>query len=225
MPPAASVHLLLMFIAVSSCSCWLYAEAEELSLSEKRLHPYAEIGISSLKFERMVKLADKELVRHQLTTATLSKAEALARELFYTPGRILSTQELMKLFEASGCKDQTRAPTPAECEMETYRTADGTCNNLKNTAWGASSTAFRCLLPARYDDDMSTPRGFRQSQYKTDRSPFSSPVPSPRVVIRKILTDQPIEDPEHSHLFMQFGQFVAHDLGFLSGTLPCPKSC
>lgn len=138
-----------------------------------------------------------------------SMAEALAREQFHTPGKTLSTQEITRIHEAFGCMDQTKAPTD-DCSKKLYRSADGTCNNLEKTAPGASSTGFRRLIPARYEDGVSRPRGFLQSQYLTSNGPFSSPIPSPRVVIEKVLIDKDIEDPKHSLLLMQFGQFVRY---------------
>ena len=39
------------------------------------------------------------------------------------------------------------------------RTIDGTCNNLMNSLWGSSLTAFKRNIPAQYENGFNTPIG------------------------------------------------------------------
>lgn len=86
-----------------------------------------------------------------------------------------------------------------------YRSEDGTCNNIlaENALWGSSGYPMQRLLPPAYEDGIWAPRM---------TSVMGVPLKSPRYVSRNIFTD--IETPHKSLnlLFMQFGQFISHDI-------------
>ena len=142
-------------------------------------------------------------------------AEALAEELFHTPGTLLTSKEFAHIYQESGCEelrehvDCTQIPF-----VNSLRTADGTCNNLANPTQGSSFTAFNRLIEPRYEDGVSQLRGFIQS--KTDgifhKGPFGPPNPSARLISTTIVRDRPENESALSHLVMQWGQFVDHDL-------------
>lgn len=43
-------------------------------------------------------------------------------------------------------------PRSAACRPSKYRTADGSCNNLKHDRWGQAGTALQRILPPKYGD-------------------------------------------------------------------------
>ena len=45
-------------------------------------------------------------------------------------------------------------PQPACDTKNKFRTADGSCNNLKNPKYGMSATPLKRLMPSKYDDGM-----------------------------------------------------------------------
>ena len=91
-----------------------------------------------------------------------------------------------------------------------YRTADGTCNNFFYPLNGAALTAFARLLPAAYEDGISRPVGHGQF---IAGDPFSPPWPSARLVSWKIVRNLPVPNTAGlTHMFMQWGQFLDHDL-------------
>uniref|UniRef100_A0A2M4ABL8 Putative peroxidase n=1 Tax=Anopheles triannulatus TaxID=58253 RepID=A0A2M4ABL8_9DIPT len=95
-----------------------------------------------------------------------------------------------------------------------YRTFDGTCNNLQNPSWGAANTAYGRLIAADYGDGVKSPR----------KATNGADLPSARIVSNKLFSDANVLDPAYTLINMQFGQIVAHDMGFTSGavdTLPC----
>ena len=203
------------------------SNTRELTPAQIRFNTYKQTtpdiyahGIASLKFERMVKLAEKK-IRLNTDQPELDKCNATNQP----HGSMLTPKELTAIMEESGCLDAIGEPP--DCSQQFYRTADGTCNNLKNPTWGASSTAFRRIMDSNYEDGVSAPRGFAQSQYACggDEGPFMPPIPSPKVVVKSILTDVDIEDKVHSLLLMQFGQFVAHDIALLTAVRSCPSTC
>ena len=50
-------------------------------------------------------------------------------------------------------KPLRRQKVHQECRgKDLYRTADGSCNNLKHPSWGAAFTAFRRAMPPYYED-------------------------------------------------------------------------
>ena len=189
--------------------------------SQDKLHAFKKAspealaqGKANLKFERMVKLAEKKILRSQrfaTTQTTTSLAESLATELLHRPGSILSEQEVARIYEESGCRQTVVNPTNCDTsEQLYYRTPDGTCNNLASPTWGAANTPLRRLIAERYDDGVSRGRGFLQSQGSSlfDGGVFGSPNPSPRVVSLRIVKDREIEDYGHTHLLMQWGHAI-----------------
>ena len=94
-----------------------------------------------------------------------------------------------------------------ECDEDAkYRTINGTCNNLKNPEFGSINTKFERLIPADYGDCISTLResvtghplpNTREVSFKVHGSNADGLNPNSRVL---------------SHLAMNFGQFMDHDL-------------
>ncbi|XP_052871136.1 peroxidase-like [Anopheles cruzii] len=106
-----------------------------------------------------------------------------------------------------GAEEACNASTP-------YRTLDGTCNNLKNPKWGAANTVYGRLLGADYGDGVKSPR----------KATGGSELPSARLLSMKLFGEKDVLEPAFTLLSMQFGQIVAHDMGFTSGgadMLPC----
>lgn len=188
-------------------------------------------GLAALKFERMVNLAEKKILqsRRQANAQTTSSlAEALATELLHKPGTVLTAEEIARLYTVSECIT-TILPSSIDCSgfaVQKHRTADGTCNNLANPTYGAAGTPLRRLIPARYDDGISRPRGFLQNQRAPFvNGPFEAPYPSPRVVSLGIVGDREVDDTMHSLILMQWGQFIDHDLDAVPEHEGCPPGC
>lgn len=83
-----------------------------------------------------------------------------------------------------------------------YRTFDGSCNNPDSPKLGQSSTPLIRLLPPDYADGLWAPRVRKDG----------TPLPSARFISRSLVPDVNQPDPRYSHLLMQFGQFLDHDL-------------
>ncbi|XP_046548359.1 peroxidase-like [Haliotis rubra] len=93
-----------------------------------------------------------------------------------------------------------------ECNVSSpYRTMDGSCNNLRKPLWGRAFIPFRRFLEPAYDDGVSSPR-------RTARS--GNLLPSAREVSFMVHeSDEKIDvQAAASHLLMQFGQFLDHDI-------------
>ena len=73
---------------------------------------------------------------------------------------------------------------------------------FQNPEWGSSGSTLRRLLPAVYQDGRSVPRGGRHP----------SSLPNPRWISQKNHPDSDIPDPRYTHMVMQFGQFLDHDI-------------
>jgi len=88
-----------------------------------------------------------------------------------------------------------------EADHQSYRTIDGTFNNLENPRWGAAGDNLRRLSGNGYADGISAPGG-------VDR-------PNPREVSNVIFAqDGLINDPLNlSDFCWVFGQFIDHDIG------------
>ena len=110
------------------------------------------------------------------------------------------------------------------------RRLDGKCNNLRDkttTNWGASAIKLRRMIPAEYDeDDFFKHRPRKVKVGKTSRSDILQVNVSPREVSNKMhkcgdecnkcnkdLKNARKEEREKlSHMAMQFGQFLSHDI-------------
>ena len=109
--------------------------------------------------------------------------------------------ECIKPVEASGCS----------CPLNPrFSTIDGTCNNIFRPTEGASNTGFTRLLPAQYfdADGLNDPLGYPDQ-------PNAPVVPSPLNISRNFIKDEVANSPKSStltHVVMQFGQFIDHDL-------------
>ncbi|EEB18896.1 Thyroid peroxidase precursor, putative [Pediculus humanus corporis] len=143
---------------------------------------------------------------------------------------ILSPEKLTIIANLSGCMIHRPAINCSDmCFHNKYRTIDGTCNNMKHPMWGASLTGFDRILSPVYEDGFSMPVGWTKSiKYHG----FSKP--SARLIsTRLIRTDEITPDDHVTHMLMQWGQFLDHDLDHAIpsvsseswGGINCKKSC
>ena len=192
-------------------------------------------GRARLTLEDAVKRAERILLdkkRTQMAAAASveDKAEILAEEIYHTPGTLLTKDELAHIYaEIPECLD---AREEVDCRnipfFETIRTPDGTCNNLDEPTRGASFTSFQRLLPAHYEDGLSQLHGFWQSKMTDNHfrdGPFTPPYPSARLVSSTIVRDRLDNDTQLTHLVMQWGQFLDHDLDLVVELTPEEANC
>ena len=178
-------------------------------------------GKAALKYERMVRTAEKKLYEKRRSGLASSqglaaKAEALAEELFHKPGALLTSDELAHMWQEAECLEVREPPNCFFPTVNQFRTIDGTCNNLKNPLFGASGTPFRRLTPAFYEDGISSLRGALQNDDRlrdiVGISPFVPPNPSARHISETIINNVTTDEIPFTHILMQWGQFLDHDL-------------
>lgn len=121
----------------------------------------------------------------------------------------IDMRDLELLMEASNCKATNRTFNCLDSKILLYRTINGTCNNLFFPLNGASHIPFARLLPAEYEDGLSKPKGVNQAKYG---DPFAPIWPSPRLISWHLIKDTDTVIPGMNHMFMQWGQFLDHDL-------------
>ncbi|XP_018053795.1 PREDICTED: uncharacterized protein LOC108690807 [Atta colombica] len=123
-----------------------------------------------------------------------------------------------KLTKRTSLEQQCPQRDPPQCPRAslTYRTSDGSCNNLQNLWWGSAMSTMQRFLPPEYHDDIQSIR----------RSKNGRPLPSARDVTSLIHENKDVPLASVTHMLMQWGQFVDHDLtatgqsrGF-NGTVP-----
>lgn len=183
--------------------------------SEKAL----KLGKAQLLYEDMVRRAEKKLSAikrksHAQAQSAEAKAEEIAKELFHKPGSMLSSDEIARMWTESECSELRMVP---DCNFPTvnkFRTIDGSCNNLENPLFGASGTPFTRLTPAYYEDGISSLRGGLQARSRSffNVGPFTDPNPSPRVISESVVRNITQDEVEFTHILMQWGQFLDHDL-------------
>uniref|UniRef100_A0A8B9I269 Peroxidasin n=1 Tax=Astyanax mexicanus TaxID=7994 RepID=A0A8B9I269_ASTMX len=121
---------------------------------------------------------------------------------------LVSPRFLDMIANLSGCTAHRRINNCSDiCFHQKYRSHDGTCNNLQHPMWGASLTAFERLLKSVYDNGFNLPRG------ATDRRHNGFNLPLPRLVSTTMIGTETITpDERYTHMLMQWGQFLDHDL-------------
>ncbi|XP_015262527.1 PREDICTED: peroxidasin homolog [Gekko japonicus] len=122
---------------------------------------------------------------------------------------LVSPQYLNLIANLSGCTAHRRVNNCSDmCYHQKYRTPDGTCNNLQHPMWGASLTAFERLLKSVYENGFNLPRGIG-----SNRRYNGFTLPMPRLVSTTLIGTETITpDDQFSHMLMQWGQFLDHDL-------------
>ena len=176
-------------------------------------------GKARIRFENLVRKAERSILeneRLEMKDATnLAKAEEIAKILVSKPGSVLTKNEIAKIYEEEECPSH-ESENCEESSMQTMRSVTGVCNNLENPYLGSSGTLFRRLIAPQYEDGFSSLRGTMQSEENSllngQPGPFQPPNPSPRVISLNVIQDLPIFNVSTTHILMQWGQFVDHDL-------------
>ncbi|KAM3923611.1 peroxidasin homolog isoform 2-T2 [Leptodactylus fuscus] len=149
----------------------------------------------------------------------------------YHYSELVSSQYISMIANVSGCSAHRRAPNCSDmCFHQHYRMHDGTCNNLQHPTWGASFTAFQRLLKPAYQNGFNLPRGLGVSEESG-----VLPLPLPRLVSTTLIGSETITpDAQYTHMLMQWGQFLDHDLdqtipalsmSRFSDSAPCSQVC
>ncbi|XP_070589034.1 peroxidasin homolog isoform X2 [Erythrolamprus reginae] len=122
---------------------------------------------------------------------------------------LVSPQYLNLIANLSGCTAHRRVNNCSDmCYHQKYRTHDGTCNNLQHPMWGASLTAFERMLKSVYENGFNLPRGIGPNRHYNGYT-----LPMPRLVSTTLIGTETITpDDQFSHMLMQWGQFLDHDL-------------
>ncbi|XP_065362237.1 peroxidasin [Calliphora vicina] len=122
---------------------------------------------------------------------------------------LLSREHLHLVAELSGCMEHREMPNCTDmCFHSKFRTLDGTCNNLLHPTWGASLTSFRRIEKPIYENGFSMPIGWTKNKLYA-----GFPKPSSRLVSTSIVATKDITpDDTITHMVMQWGQFLDHDL-------------
>jgi len=97
------------------------------------------------------------------------------------------------------------------CYHHRYRSHDGTCNNLQHPMWGSSLSPLIRVLPPAYENGLNTPVGWMPNILHNGHK-----LPSSRLVSTRLAKANHIT-PDHqlTHMVMQWGQFIDHDLDFV----------
>lgn len=183
--------------------------------------PARELARASEIYERtLVNIQHHINAGMNLTTNTTS----------FTNDELLSPEYLELLAQLSDCTAHRVTPNCTDmCYHGKYRTIDGSCNNLQNTLWGSSLSAFRRILPPMYENGFNSPIGWNRG-----RKYNGFKLPSARLVSTSLISTEEIEqDSRISHMVMQWGQFLDHDLDHALPAvsseswdgIDCKKSC
>ncbi|KPM07265.1 peroxinectin-like protein 6 [Sarcoptes scabiei] len=141
---------------------------------------------------------------------TLQVTRALGRQLDLSP---LEMRDGLSRHSLKGTPYDQYCIRSRPCDPEyRYRTIDGNCNNLVHPLWGKSLSQFNRLLPPEYSDGISELR----------ISVTGVPLPTPRHLSVNVLRTSNSNNARFADrwnvLFMQWGQFIDHDITLGSST-------
>ncbi|XP_044146925.1 thyroid peroxidase [Bufo gargarizans] len=145
----------------------------------------------------------------------LDAVVAIAHEI---PHHILSIVANM-----TGCVVSYNPPSCTNtCQDVKYRLITGACNNRNHPSWGASNTILSRWLPSQYEDGISEPQG-----WNTDFLYNNFSLPPVREVTNKIIhaSNKAFqEDSLYSHIIIEWGQYIDHDMAFTPQSINKRKS-
>ncbi|NXK19243.1 PERE peroxidase, partial [Arenaria interpres] len=145
----------------------------------------------------------------ETTLKLLKKKLHLSGKWGFNVTDLLDRKQKEVISKETGCDYQIRS---IKClKRDIYRTITGECNNRKRSYLGSSNTAFARWLPAAYEDGVSVPRGASEGKLYN-----GFPLPLVRKVsneIARTANKNITQDQELSLVFMQWGQWVDHDIG------------
>ena len=133
----------------------------------------------------------------------ISRRPHLHLLLFLLLCKMFKTQVELKLNCVEG-QDASSVSCDPQASGDDFRRVDGLCNNVENKQWGAGGgIPMRRLAPPDYADNISSPRGRGE-------------LPSPREVSDSVHAATkgagPLSSKGFTHLAMQWGQFLDHDI-------------
>ncbi|XP_015429867.1 PREDICTED: peroxidasin [Dufourea novaeangliae] len=148
----------------------------------------------------------------------------------YKYEEFLTPEQVREIERLSGCTGHRRRQNCTNmCFHNRYRSIDGSCNNLRNPTWGSSYTGFRRNLQPIYENGFSTPVGWEKG-----RRYYGYPKPAARLISTTLITTQNVTSDETiTHMVMQWGQFLDHDMDHALPAvsseswdgIDCKKSC
>nr|XP_026488127.1 uncharacterized protein LOC113394887 [Vanessa tameamea] len=152
----------------------------------------------------------EEIVKYSRYGYASLQAASRLRQLTSNNGDRLESRTEESLFPGASALRQSslleqcplRGPPKCPPASKRYRTHDGTCNNLNRPRWGATMTPVQRFLQPVYSDGIQAPR----------KSFFGTTLPSAREISALIHEDKNAENPGITHLLMQWGQFLDHDV-------------
>ena len=120
---------------------------------------------------------------------------------------LFSETILRKLSDKAKCQKNSDPLCTVTAE---YRTIDGTCNNIEHSLFGSAPSALIRLIPSQYfdPDGLKDPIGFPGQH---DIPDIPATLEAAERFIKAQMKPQ-IPRRKFSHLLMQFGQFLDHDL-------------
>ncbi|KAM4771199.1 thyroid peroxidase [Rhinophrynus dorsalis] len=130
----------------------------------------------------------------------------------------LSSEVIGIIANLTGCIPQNLSPLCRNnCLALKYRHITGACNNRNHPAWGASNTLLTRWLSSQYEDGINEPKGWNPHFLYN-----SFQLPQVREVTKKIIHASNkafTEDDLYSHIIIEWGQYIDHDIAFTPQSL------
>ncbi|KAL2093184.1 hypothetical protein ACEWY4_010496 [Coilia grayii] len=195
-------------------------EKVKMSLSEGSVRPsdllaqFKQTGPQTRAHIRAAEVLDNtvELIREMVYTHTHAHNMTMPNLT-----ELLSAQDFETIMQASGCSSEMQRPIcETDCLSDRYRSFTGQCNNRQYPLWGAANTPYHRWLPPEYEDALGAPRGWDPEHFY-----HNATLPPVRCVSQRVLythNENISLDSSLSHLLVEWGQWIDHDLGLTPQT-------
>ncbi|XP_065281622.2 salivary peroxidase/catechol oxidase-like [Dermacentor albipictus] len=216
--------LVLLWLVVSGTSAmrtfWRYADLhaeERMELVEKIKYvmPRDDSGVGGASAYHALPRDGCPFfqnIKTQLENETAQRIEAIKNAFREIEPMIKSGQNCSNVTEVRN-EILTKLNASLTCEPEPpcnaskpYREIDGSCNNVDHPDWGKTDSCLRRVLSPAYSDGISKPR----------LSCNGSQLPSARLISMRLHEQKNVTHENLTHLAMIFGQFLTHDITFVS---------
>ncbi|XP_073529588.1 thyroid peroxidase [Phyllobates terribilis] len=164
---------------------------------------------------RIIRIVDNQPQSRSKEVPTVLQAQRVHQ---WIPDHFLSI-----IANMTGCVVLYNPPSCMNtCQDLKYRLITGACNNRNHPSWGASNTVLSRWLPSQYEDGFSEPKG-----WNTDFLYMNFSLPQVREVTNKIIhasNNAVQEDSAYSHIIIEWGQYIDHDMAFTPQSINKVKS-
>ncbi|XP_069111540.1 peroxidasin homolog pxn-2-like isoform X2 [Argopecten irradians] len=192
--------------AIEKIIRFVHDEAHQTYQENKQIRrEYAEESMRGRRMMRMMKYSSPEVrAKEEVSAKSLHAIKRLSEMTGMSLRELQNSEEFMSVWRRQTITTCPNSVIDCSTASNTFRSADGSCNNLANPEYGAAATAQSRFLPPQYGDGVGSPRINGKN---------NQPLPSARTVSNHVFRSNKEKiESDASLMVMAWGQFLDHDI-------------